>query len=141
MRLYFNALGNNLACTALIRAMDDMEEYEMISCVRGYHIYQLIWDASVGEMLQCKSERHNSHDRYAISVTKNEDTVGHLPRKLSRMCTLFLRRGGTIHCTIMGGRRYSRDLPQGGVEIPCKLLFQGKPKEIKKVVKLSRYGE
>ena len=59
MCLYFNALGNNLACTALIRVMDDMEEYKMISYVHGYHIYQLIWDASVGEMLQCKSERHN----------------------------------------------------------------------------------
>ena len=57
------------------------------------------------------------------------------------MCTLFLRRGGTIHCIIMGDRKYSRDLPQGGVEIPCKLLFQGKPKEIKKVGKSSRYGE
>ena len=57
MHHYFNTLDNNLTCTALIRAMDDMEEYEMISCVRGYHIYQLIWDASVGEMLQCKSER------------------------------------------------------------------------------------
>ena len=76
-----------------------------------------------------------------ISVTKNENTVGHLPRKLSQMCTLFLRRGGTKHCIIMGGRRYSRDLPQGGVKIPCKLLFQGKPKEIKKVVKLSRNGK
>ena len=68
MRLYFNVLGNNLTSRALIRAMDDMEEYKMISCVRGYHIHQLIWDASVGEMLQCKSERHNLHDRYAISI-------------------------------------------------------------------------
>ena len=31
MRLYFNALGKNLACMVLIRAMDDMEEYKMIS--------------------------------------------------------------------------------------------------------------
>ena len=78
--------------------MDESEEYEVISCVRGYHIYQLIWDASrdasIGEMLQCKSDSHNSHDRYAISVMKDEITVGHLPRKLSRMCSLFLRRGG-----------------------------------------------
>ena len=118
--------------------MDEgVEEYEMMSCVRGYHIYQSVWDSCVGEMLHCGSDRHNSHDRYAISVTKDETIVGHLPRKISQTCTLFLRRGGTIHCVITGGRRYSRDLPQGGVEIPCKLLFQGKPKEIKKFVKLS----
>ena len=23
--------------------MDELEEYEVMSCVRGYHIYQLIW--------------------------------------------------------------------------------------------------
>ena len=74
--------------------MDESEEYEVMSCVRGYHIYQLIWDASIGEMLRCKSDIHNSHDQYAISVMKDEITVGHLPRKLSRMCSLFLRRGG-----------------------------------------------
>ena len=78
---------------ALIRAMDELEEYEVMSCVyiRVYHIYQLIWDASIGEMLQCKSDSHNLHDRYAISVMKDKITVGSLPRKLSQMCSLFLR--------------------------------------------------
>ena len=60
-----------------------------MSCVRGYHIYQLIWDASIGEMLRCKlSDSRNSHDRYAISVMKDEITVGDLPRELSWMCSL-----------------------------------------------------
>ena len=68
--------------------MDESEEYEVMSCVCGYHIYQLIWDASIGEMLRCKSDSHNSHDRYAISIMKDEITVGHLPRELSRMCSL-----------------------------------------------------
>ena len=74
--------------------MDELEEYKVMSCVRGYHIYQLIWDASIGEILQSKSDSHNSHNRYVISVMKDEITVGHLPQKLSRMCSLFLRRGG-----------------------------------------------
>ena len=52
--------------------MDESEEYEVMSCVRGYYIYQLIWDASIGEMLRCKSDSHNSHDRYVISVMKDE---------------------------------------------------------------------
>ena len=33
-----------------------------------------------------------------------------------------------------GRRKYSTDLPQGGVEIPCLLLFEGEAKEIKKLV-------
>ena len=48
--------------------MDELEEYEVMSCVRDYHIYQLIWDASIGEMLR---DSHNSHDRYVISVMKD----------------------------------------------------------------------
>ena len=57
------------------------------------------------------------------------------------MFSLFLWQGGTIHCVIMGGRRYSRDLPQGGVEIPSKFLFQGKPKEIKENCEVELHGE
>ena len=45
---------------------------------------------------------------------KDETIVGHLPQRYLE-CALFLRRGGTIHCVITGGRRYSRDLPRGGV--------------------------
>ena len=74
--------------------MDELEVYEVMSCVRGYHIYQLIWDASIGEMLRCENDSHNLHDRYVISVMKDKITVGYLPRKLSRMSSLFLRRGG-----------------------------------------------
>lgn len=40
-----------------------------------------------------------------------------------------------MHCIVTGGRRYSADLPQGGLEIPCKLHFEGKSKEITKVKK------
>ena len=37
----------------------------------------------------------------------------------------FLRRGGTISCEITGRRKYSHDLPQGGLEVPCVLTFKG----------------
>ena len=39
-------------------------------------------------------------------------------------------------CSISGRRRHSTDLPQGGLEVPCRLLFRGEAKEIKKLVKL-----
>ena len=50
--------------------------------------------------------------------------IGHIPRKLSAACSLFLRLGGTMNCEITDGhRQYSADLPQGGLEIPCKFVF------------------
>ena len=32
-----------------------------------------------------------------------------------------------------GTRRYSSDLPQGGLEVPCTLLFKGRRKEVNKL--------
>ena len=37
--------------------------------------------------------------------------------------------------TVTGTRRYSSDLEQGGMEIPCKLTFMGPPTELQKVQK------
>ncbi len=112
-----------------------MEEYERACCVRGYHIYQAIWTAAVGEVLACEREPRNTTDRYAVAVKKDGTVIGHLPRKVSRVCSLFLRRGGTIQCAVTGRRMYSGDLPQGGLEIPCILTFRNtaKPKELAKL--------
>ena len=46
---------------------------------------------------------------------------------------LFLRREGTIICEVTGTRRYSVDLPQGGLEIPCKLFFTAEALEVDKL--------
>jgi len=74
-------------------------------------------------------------DRYAVAAKKPGAglIVGHLPKKISRRCSVFILRGGTIRATVTGRRRYSSDLAQGGLEIPCKLKFSGEPKEIQKV--------
>ena len=105
----------------------------MPCCVRGYHVYQAIWTAAIGEELLCEREPTNAVDRYAVAVVRNSTIIGHLPRRISKICSLFLRRGGSICCTVSGSRRYSADLPQGGLEIPCNLTFKAKAKEIKKL--------
>ena len=113
-----------------------MDEFERPCCIRGYHVYQEVWVAAVGEELVCEREPDNSHDRYAVAVKRTGIIIGHLPRKLSKLCSLFLRRGGIILCTVSGERRHSHDLPQGGLEVPCTLLFKHKPKEVYKLKKL-----
>ena len=108
-------------------------EYEIPSCIRGYHIYKNVWVSVVGEVLECERQQQNDKDRYAVAVKKDRTIIGHLPRKISRVCLLFLRRGGSIRCIVIERRRYSSDLPQGGLEIPCRLLFMGEQNEIKKL--------
>ena len=39
-------------------------------------------------------------------------------------------------CEVTGRRRFSADLPQGGLEVPCTLIFTGAGKYIAKVQKL-----
>ena len=105
-------------------------EFRMDSCIRGYHVYKEVWTAVFGE-LYTEREFGNVVDRYAVTVMKD-----HLPKKISRMCSMFIQEGGEILCTVIGNRRYSSDLVQGGLEIPCTLLFRGEEKYIQKLKKL-----
>ena len=110
-----------------------MAEWEADSCAHGYHLYESIWTAALGKRIGCERELLNANDRYAVALKKDGAVIGHLPKKISRICSLFIRRGGTIECTVTGTRRYSADLSQGGLEIPCRLLVGGEKKEINKV--------
>ena len=100
--------------------------------IRGYHEYKDIWEATKGEELLCRRENDNYHDPFSVSVVKEDRIVGHVPKKISTVCLLFLRRGGSIVCVVTGHRRYSQDLPQGGLEIPCTLSFSGESTYIEK---------
>ena len=110
--------------------------FQICSMVRGYHEYQYIWNAVVGEILPCNYETGNVHNPYAVNVKKGDVIVGNVPKKLSCLCSLFLQRGGIICCEVTGLLCYSSDLPQRGLEIPCKIVFKGNLKEIEKVKKV-----
>ena len=103
-------------------------EFSFNSCVRGFHIYRDIWTPALDKTLECEQQTGNPHDRYAVSTIRQGAIVGHVPKKISRLCSLFLGRGGSITATITGVRQRSYDLPQGGLEIPCKLFFRGSEK-------------
>ena len=47
-----------------------MEEFEVASVVRGYHIYKETWTPFLMENLECKWEEGNDKDRYAVAVLK-----------------------------------------------------------------------
>uniref|UniRef100_A0A1X7V2F0 HIRAN domain-containing protein n=1 Tax=Amphimedon queenslandica TaxID=400682 RepID=A0A1X7V2F0_AMPQE len=104
------------------------------SMIRGYHVYKDSWIPEEGETLDCIREMTNLHDPYAASVMKNGKAVGHVPRKNSASCSVNLQ-SGSIHC-IVTGKRYSCDLPQGGLEIPSILVFTGDVDKTHKVEKI-----
>ena len=116
--------------------------FSVDSMIRGYHEYMLIWESpSVGERLACEREPGNAHDTHAVAIKKVIDgeikIVGHIPKKISAICSIFIRRGGNVMCQVAGARRYSSDLVQGGLEIPCILKFvAANQKEVTKTIRL-----
>ena len=112
--------------------------FELESCIRGHHIYKDVWTPVVHEELNCRREERNISDPYAVAIIKSGNIVGHVPRRISTACNLFIQKGGVIVCTVTGPRRYSSDLPQGGLEVPCRLSFRGDSKLITKLNRLLR---
>ena len=57
----------------------------------------------MGEKLQCASGREvdNLHNPYAVSVLKRRQIVRHVPRTISRPCSVFLRRHGSRSRTFL----------------------------------------
>ena len=79
-----------------------MYKYQLQWCVRGYHIYKEEWEAAVGEELKCEREKNNAKDPYAVAVVRENVIVGHLPRKISQISALFLKRQGKISWKVLG---------------------------------------
>ena len=50
-----------------------------------FHVYKDIWKLSIGDNLACEREFDNCFDKFAIKVVNNGETVGHLPRKFSKI--------------------------------------------------------
>ena len=114
----------------------ECESHSFEAMVRGCHVYREIWLAIVGEELSCVRQVGNYRDPFTVAVVKSGVVVSHVPRKISSACSMFLRWGGTIDCRVTGGRRFSEDLPQGGLEIPCTLTLRGAHSDINKVKRL-----
>ena len=80
-----------------------MESYTIEAMVRGYHMYKEVWCADFGEELACVREV-NYRDPFAVAVMRSGGVVGHVPRKISSVCSMLLRRGGTISCKVTSSR-------------------------------------
>lgn len=75
------------------------------SSVRGYHAYVKTTSVCVGEVLKCKIEDNNEHDKYAIAVRNEEGRLlGHVPIELSKCFNKLLQDFGEIEAECIGDR-------------------------------------
>ena len=101
-----------------------MYSFSLTTAVHGFRIYKDVWEPTIDEVLSCKRDVGNSHDTFAVAIKYSSEVVGHVPRFLSSICSILIRRGGKIVCRITGTRCYLADLPQGGMEVPGILIFK-----------------
>ena len=68
--------------------------------------------------IQCTGQMH-------YCLQKSVNVIGHVTQKISAVCSIFIQRGGSLTCIIINShRQHPADLPQSGLQIPCKLEFK-----------------
>ena len=109
-------------------------EFSVAYCIRDYHICNWAqWTAEIESILTIEPEKRPGalvEDRYAIAIISNNQTVGHVPKFLSKLTFFFLKHGGTLTVKVTGERRYSFDLAQGGMDIPAEFIYKSEKKEL-----------
>ena len=52
--------------------------FEFTAAIRGYHVYQKIWQPELNETLVCIHERRNEFDAFSVETVRAVDN-GNLP--------------------------------------------------------------
>ena len=60
-----------------------VKEYDLKTHIKGYHIYMMNWTPKNGEVLKARPEPEIKNDKYAVTVERCGDVVGHLSKKIS----------------------------------------------------------
>ena len=71
-----------------------MRRFKKDSIIIGHHIYKAIWITLINATLSVETEEGNQYDKYAVSVVKTDEIVGHVPRLISKVCWQGTRRCG-----------------------------------------------
>ena len=104
-----------------------------------HHIFRSLWEAPIGSVLMAKHEDDPQsliHDKFAIALVNDDSTtVGHIPKFMSKLAYFFNKHGGHIKCEITGVQKYSKDLEQGGLEIPARMTFSNTNERMTEVMK------
>ena len=76
--------------------------FEFTAAIRGYHVYQKIWQPELNETLVCIHERRNEFDAFSVKTVRAADnaTVWHLPKELSQQTKYLFDRYATVEVVI-----------------------------------------
>ena len=109
--------------------------------IRGYHYHRRHWTPVINETLKCLHDEENTFDVFAIKACKVEsfETVGHLPREISRATKFLLDTGAVVNATVSSNNYRRSPLDQGGLEISCKVSVTMPAASMKNIKILEKY--
>ena len=106
---------------------------EIESYVRGFHAYQDVWHPTVGEILALRKESTNEKDSLAVSVVKDDNTLGHMPYDLAPLVFYFLSREVNKGLVETTGEKVNRGAGMG-LELPCIYRLYGPRRYLDRLV-------
>ena len=67
-----------------------MTYIDVISYLKGYHVYKNVWTLRLQEQVHGEIKPNNPVDKYVVALQKDGDIIGHLPlRKMKKLYFLF----------------------------------------------------
>ena len=97
------------------------------SYIRGFHAYKENWDPILGRRYSGSTEEKNERDEYAVAVVYDDEVVGHIPLRLSKIMSMFLKLTG-LQMEVEVTGKYVKQGPGCRLEIPCKYHVSGQEK-------------
>ena len=79
-----------------------------------------MWTPYLGERLSLCVDVGNAHDCCAVSVMKEGEVVGHIPRHLLWASWHFIAHVGQVVCEVIRKRERG-----SGLDLPCTYTFTG----------------
>ena len=117
-------------------------EFKTKYASRGWHFYRKTQWKSPKKGQRLYTEKENDkialmHEPYAVAwkmISQGKllpETVGHVPKKLSRATWFFLMRGGKISGSVFEEKYLPSPIPKGGLEImlEAELKIEGRKRK------------
>ena len=95
------------------------------SYILGFHAFKQNWHPVLGRRYSCITEEKNEHDEYAVAVVNDDEVVGHIPLRLSKMMSMFLKLTDS-HMEVERTGKYVNWGAGYKLEIPCKYHASGR---------------
>ena len=116
-----NSVQNNPSSSS---SLQGLKQFAFDCASHGFHVYRDVWSPRIGQQLDIEQDNANVHDPFAMAHYSKCDgklvyweTVGYLPREISRFCYYFVNYGDSLEGCVRDSKYRPSPIPSGGLEV------------------------